>query len=374
MFDIGKILKRSWHILWNYRILWVFGLLLALTTGGSGNPGSNNNSSRTAQSAAGGFPAVLPENTPDWARQLVQWFVQNVEPLFTHPDQHVGTWVAIVALLFLLVVALGALAALVRYPSETAVMRMVDEFERSGSKLGFRQGWRLGWNRRAFRLWLTDLLLALPALVLVLLIGLLGGIIFFSVSSTYQVTNALAVVASIGLGFLCLFLLVVVAVFLSLVRNFVARAVTLDGLEVNPALRQGWGLFRRHWKNAGLMWLVMVGIGIGVGLLGLVVFFLLIPAYLVMLLPAALVAALPAAVAYGIASVFAGGPVVWVITALVAIPFFFTILFLPLVFVTGWYKLYESNVWTLTYREIKAIDSLAAPSLPPAAPVNTPAA
>ena len=36
MIDFGKILKRAWHILWNYRILWIFGILLAITTGGGG--------------------------------------------------------------------------------------------------------------------------------------------------------------------------------------------------------------------------------------------------------------------------------------------------------------------------------------------------
>ena len=29
--DFGKILKRAWHVLWNYKILWIFGILLALT-------------------------------------------------------------------------------------------------------------------------------------------------------------------------------------------------------------------------------------------------------------------------------------------------------------------------------------------------------
>jgi hypothetical protein len=31
--DAIKILKRAWHIVWNYRALWVFGILLALTAG-----------------------------------------------------------------------------------------------------------------------------------------------------------------------------------------------------------------------------------------------------------------------------------------------------------------------------------------------------
>ena len=50
--DYGKILKRSWNILWSYRALWFFGILIALTTAGGGsnfnysfggNHNSNNN-------------------------------------------------------------------------------------------------------------------------------------------------------------------------------------------------------------------------------------------------------------------------------------------------------------------------------------------
>ena len=27
--DIGKVLKRAWHVLWNFKVLWIFGILLA---------------------------------------------------------------------------------------------------------------------------------------------------------------------------------------------------------------------------------------------------------------------------------------------------------------------------------------------------------
>ena len=33
--DPIKILKRAWQILWSYRTLWVFGLILALAGAGS---------------------------------------------------------------------------------------------------------------------------------------------------------------------------------------------------------------------------------------------------------------------------------------------------------------------------------------------------
>jgi len=27
----GKVLKRAWEILWRYRVLWIFGVIVALT-------------------------------------------------------------------------------------------------------------------------------------------------------------------------------------------------------------------------------------------------------------------------------------------------------------------------------------------------------
>ena len=42
MLDPIKILQRAWHIVWNYRTLWVFGLILALAAGGLSNGGGNN--------------------------------------------------------------------------------------------------------------------------------------------------------------------------------------------------------------------------------------------------------------------------------------------------------------------------------------------
>ena len=363
MISIRKILKQSWQILWNYRILWVFGLLLAITSSGSMS-GGNTSNYQVSEGDVNSFPRVLSDGAPQWVRQLGEWFVQNVEPLFTHPELHIQTFVMIGVVLFLIVLLFSTLAAFIRYPSETAVIRMVDEYENSGSKLGFRQGWKLGWNRRAFRLWLIDLILSLPVIVLVLLIIGAGVLVYFSVSATFQVTNLTGVVIAIGLGFLSLFLMILASVFLTLLRNFFARAAALENLGVKESIKYGWAMFKRNWKNAGRMWLVMVGIGIGFGIAGLIAFFILIPAYLVLLVPAALIAAIPALIALGISNIFASGPLVWVITVLAALPFFFTAIFSPLILFNGWFKIFESNVWTLTYREIKAMENLKEPEIP----------
>ncbi len=39
MFNISDLITRAWNILWRYRVLWVFALLLALS-GGAGGGGS----------------------------------------------------------------------------------------------------------------------------------------------------------------------------------------------------------------------------------------------------------------------------------------------------------------------------------------------
>jgi hypothetical protein len=364
MISIRKILKQAWHILWSYKILWVFGILLALTAGGNFSGNNSGWRSQAPQNATSSFPTALPAGTPQWVQQLVDWFVKDVEQLFLHPEQHIQTFVMIGVILFLVIVVLSILAAFVRYPAETAVMRMVDEYEQSGTKMRFKQGWKLGWNRRAFRLWLIDLILSIPVFVLVMVMTGAGLLAYISLSTTFKVTNITGIVFAIGLGFLSVFLLIVLAILLTLLRNFFARAVTLDGMDVKASLKNGWEMFKRNWKSAGLMLLVMAGIGIVFGIAGLILFFLLIPAYLVLLIPAAIVSSIPALLAYGISNIFAHAPVTWIITGLAAIPFFFTILFAPLILFSGWFKIFESNVWTLTYREIKAMEGLAAPELP----------
>jgi hypothetical protein len=363
MIDIGKILKRAWHILWNYRVLWIFGILLAITMGGrnGGNGGSSNSGYRF--DGSNGSQGVFPTTNPDLQR-LNHWFEQNVEPLGQHPGEHIATFVWIGLAVLALCVVVGLLFALVRYPSEVAVMRMVDEYEKTGAKVGFKQGWKLGWNRRAFRLWVIDLVVGLPVFLLVLILGGLGLLVFFSVKNGSETAIATSVIPTVGCAFLFIFAFIVLMVVLSLLRQFFARQAALEEAGIGDSFRNGWAMFKRNWKSAGLMWLVMLGIGIGVGLGMMIVFFLLIPAYLVMILPAAILGAIPGLIVFGIASIFTSTPWNAILGVLFGLPLFFTVLFAPLTFVNGWWLVYESSVWTLTYREIKALESVGPSALP----------
>jgi hypothetical protein len=366
MINFGKIIKRAWHILWNYKVLWIFGVLLAITAGGIGSSGGGSSSYQVNNNGANRITAPNLNGQPGvWLQEFNTWAGMNIDPIFNHPEQHVGTfiWIGVGILLFFLLV--GAVMALIRYPTETAVIRMVDELEQTGTKLSFKQGWKLGWSRRAFHMWLIDLIISLPTLLFIGLLVTLGWVVYTSVRNGTTGLAVGGIVAAIGCAFVFILAFIVFMILLTLLRQFFIRQAALEDTSVGEAFRGGWAMFKGNWKSAGLMWLIMLGFRIGVGIAGVIAFFVLIPAYLIMLIPAILVAAIPGLIVFGIASIFTSTTLLAVIIGvLAALPLFFTILFSPVSFISGWYSIFDSNIWTLTYREMKVLQSNVSPALP----------
>lgn len=370
MFKISSILKRAWQVLWNYKILWIFAFLFALTGGGGGGGGGGNGSGssyRMSENFNNGEPFRNFKYQPGMT-ELDHWFQQNIQPWFATEEKAVTTILVIVGAIILFSILVGLLFALVRYPSEAAMMRMVDEHEQTGVKYSFRQGWKLGWTHRAFRMWVIDLILSVPVILFVLILIGLGLALFLGGGEPAE-GSIIAVLIAVG----CLTLpFVLLMIFIGLLRVFFVRAAALEDASIGESLKLGWAMFKHNWKNALLMWLVMLGIGIGVGLAMILVIIILIPTYAIMAVPGALVAAIPGAIGYGITSMINAEIWPWIIGALLAIPFFFTIAFSPAIFAGSLVQLFNTNVWTLTYRAFKQMPAQpqvpVAPSMPPELP------
>jgi hypothetical protein len=359
--DPLDILKRAWNILWSYRALWVFALLLGLTAGGSSInlPNGNNFQNRI-------------ENNEDFSRsmqELQQLFRGELGPLQTDIPGNIWTtvmWVVLGIILLVLIVAI--VFTIVRYISETAVIRMVDAHENTAGQPGVRAGFRLGWSRAAWRLFLINLLISLPIFLLMLFMLLVGlGLLLL----TLQGAGVRAVPAWIGFGIvmmLVILITIVLSIVLNLFRQFFWRASALEGAGVGQAFRRGYDLVRRNWQNVGLMWLILVGIGIAWAVVMFVAFFLLIPVYFLTGAIGLVVGGIPALLVAGFVSLFQGGWIPWVLAAIIGLPLFFIVTFSPLIFLGGLGKVFTSTVWTLTYRELAVLESLAPPvELPPAA-------
>ena len=360
--DPVKILKRAWHILWSYRALWVFGLILALATAGSSSGGSNSGSRYSVDNESQQMP--LPHDF----QQGMQEFTQEMERLFNEGPQNVDIpreelvaliWIAVAFTLIMIV--LGIIVAIGRYVSETAVIRMVDEYEGTDTKMTVRQGFRIGWSRASWRLFLINLIISLPAILLTLILLLAGIGIFFAVENGSLTFTAFSVIAMIGVVFLLIFVVVVLSIILHLLRHFFWRVCVLEDVGVREALSRGWGLVRENWKNVGLMWLVMIGLGIVWAVVSIMLVIVTIPVVVITFIIAVLIAAVPVLLLVGFFSLFLSNVLAWVLGILFVLPLFFTIAFSPWLLLGSWQAVFTSTVWTLTYREIKALP--AAPAI-----------
>jgi len=140
--DPIKILKRAWKILWQYRALWVFGLILALTaagsTGSSGNSGSRYTVNDVSQFNE--MPALeqIRADLNDTGILIERTFEKGFPASgVAHKELTTIIWIAAIFLLILLIS--GIVMAIARYVSETAVIRMVDQYEATDTKMTVRQ-------------------------------------------------------------------------------------------------------------------------------------------------------------------------------------------------------------------------------------------
>ena len=372
MFDIGKILSRSWHILWNYRVLWVFGFFLALAAGGSRFGGSSNYSfgdGRENPPASERFPEgweseswedlegdTFAEKMGDAVGQMQTVFrvLQEQHPV----EFRMGIAVAIT--LFVVILLFGLVTTVLRYVSEAAAIRMVDEYEGTGVKVGFRQAWRYGWSRAAWQAFLADFVIHLPVLVLFVVLGLVAWWIISALLGGVEWSILSSVIAGSGLAFLSIFITVILMAVLYVLRDLAWREIVLDGARAMDALRSAAGLARRQWKNTGLMWLVMVGIRI---LMSIILAILIIPLMVLSIITAVggvVAVILPSLLTAGIAGLLSAPDYwPWIFAAVVGLPFFLVIAFSPILLVGGWAEVYNSSVWTLAYRELKALEAVA---------------
>jgi hypothetical protein len=350
-------------------MLWVFGFILALTVGGNsfGNRGGGSSSSSTNnnQNQSGQHLPVdgwqglqgntLQEKMNDGLRQASA-AINKLEAQYP-VEFHMGIAVAITALV--VIVILSIVGAVLRYVAETSTIRMVNEYEQSSLKVGFRQGWKYGWSSASWRLFLINFVVHIPVMLLFVLLGLVGWWIVSNALHGVESALITSLIAGVGLSFIAILITVVLMVVLYLLRDIAWRFTVLEDMGPMESLRLAADLVKRNWKSAGLMWLVMVGIKIAWGLAFFILIFPLLLISIVTAIGGVVAAAVPALLTAGISSLLsAPGYWPWIFALVISLPLFAVVAFSPILFVNGWALTYESSVWTLTYRELKALETV----------------
>jgi hypothetical protein len=308
-----NLLQRAWKITWRYKVLWIFGILLALASGGGGSGGGGSSSG-----GGGGAAPAVPG-------------VFNANP---------GLIFAFVTLCCCVLLILIVALTIVRYVARTALYRGVDQIEATGAGPTWREGFRLGWSNRAFRLWLLDLVVWIPfALVALVLLGL-GATPLLLLIIDNPVARGIGIVGMIGLEMLIIVLVIVAGLVLGALGQFWSREIAIADRNLGEAITTGYRLVRSRLKDVSVMWLLMAAIGLGFGLV-------MIPIAI-----AVIMVALAVGGGLGFALFRLTDSVLW--AALFGLPPFLLIMLVPLTFIEGIYLVFESSTWTLTYREVAA--------------------
>ena len=332
--DHVKILKRAANITWRYRALWLFGILAAVFAGGGGGRGGGGGGNTGYSFGSGdvsrGFGGMLAPQ--DWARVVAGVIV-----------------VMLVILAFVFVLSL--VGVVLRYLSETALIRMVNDHEETGVKRSVGYGFRLGWSRATWRLFLIDLLIAIPTALVFVLLFLLALSTLLLWATGNETLGVMGTIATVGLIVLVVLLLLVVVAVLSLLRPFFWRVCALQNKGVIESISQGYAMVRRHLRDAGSMWLILIGVQIVWGLV-------MIPVMICLVLLGLLAGGLPALLVGSLVGLVSQGAPAWLLGLAVGIPIFILVVAVPALFLEGLWLIFKSSVWTLTYRELRALENV----------------
>jgi hypothetical protein len=342
------ILKRAWNILWGYKALWIFGFILAVTTasGSSSNAANASNNNQSSNQPPSAFLGEsFQEGWEEVTRDFEQFFTEGIR------TDLVNTIFAVAIGIGCVIVVLMIIAVIFRYMSETALIQMVDQYEETGEKLSISQGFRLGFSRTAARVFLVDLIVNLPLFILVIFLIIMFLAPMFLFLTTSMPARVLGVVLTIGFFFVGIFVAIVLGAAISLLKHFFRRAVAIEGLGVFEAIRNGYQLVRKNLVNVALMWVITIGINIGFSIF-------LIPVALLVLITAAIFSGGIGLALGGLMGLFTGGALPIVVGLAIGLPIFIILMAVPLGFIDGLRETYMSTTWTLTYREVRALESL----------------
>lgn len=317
----SALLKRAFNITKRFRVLWLFGILVALTSGAFNSNTSQYNFDESD---------LQRGNWPDWlpVDQWRQWFEQF------DPSRYVGLFVVCCCLLLILAIA----TLIVQYVARTALIRSVDQIEDTGSAPTWRAGLRLGWSNRAFRLLLLELIVGILAgLTALLLLAVCASPLLLLLIHN-DAARAIGIILTVILELMAILTLIAAGITLAVLGQFWSREIVLGDRGIGAALTAGYTQVRRRLKDIGVMWLLLAGIHIAFTIA-------LIPVVLLVLVIAALLGGGLGYAVYALAD-----SVPWAIGF--GLPIFLLIFAVPLTFISGLYETFRSSAWTLTYREV----------------------
>jgi hypothetical protein len=247
--DFGKLLSRSWEIVWNNKFLFVLGFLAAL--GGGGGGGSTN----------------FNFGRGDFADVPLDFDLPGRAELFWSQYGFLIMAVGCCLLLFFIVLWLISL---------TAQAGLIDAVNRidDGQSSSFGEAWAAGVSK----------LLPLVGLSLLLTVPfILFGLVAAAIGIGAVVTDGGSIFVVLGFLVACLACFVgLLAIFVQILYPFAQRALVLEDAGVVASISRGWQIMRENVGDAVILIVIAIAITI---IYGFVVLIVLLPLSLIAIVP-----------------------------------------------------------------------------------------
>lgn len=296
--DYFGIIKKSYYLSLKHKFLWIFGILVG-GYGGFKGFGTSFNSSSVTNNWGDSFTKAFSDSNLNnfWAN-------------------YAGVFFAIMAICGVIALILFTLSII----SQGALIGSAERLsknEKTNFKIGFAIGWHNFW--RVLGVGIIFMLMVIASLIV-----LVVPVVVLILAKVY----AIAIILGILLFFVCLAFWILIAI----ITPYSLRIVVLEKLGIFTSIREALHLFRKNWGEIIVMYLLLMAIGIGFGIL--------------LLLAIMILGGIIIAIGFGF----------WLASPLSAVIYGLVIglaFFICLVIVSGAYKSFTSNVLTLTYLKLK---------------------
>ncbi len=230
--DLGKILTRSWQIIWNHKVLWIFGILAGFASGRGGGNGGDNSNSRNNPSFDGNFQGM--EGFGVRAQEFFQQYMLII----------IGVCIFLV-LLSLIFFALGMMGRI-------GILKGVYKVEGGILPLQFGELWSE----------------SMPYFWRFAGLNFLVGLAFFILIVPFIVIA----IATAGIGLACLLpficLLVPVGWAVNVIMEQAQAAIVAEDLTMFDGFKRGWAIAK---TDIGGMIVLSIVLAIISGIIGLVI-------------------------------------------------------------------------------------------------------
>lgn len=234
--DYGQIVTKAFRTIWRYKYLWWLGLLA--TFAGEGGVGFPN-------------PSGLEDLKGAEFREVTDWIAANLALLIS--------LAVVVGLIMLVLFFIGVIA-------KGGLIAAVNKIQR-GEPTWFGDGFRAG-VAAFWRMLGVTLAISLP--LVILFGGLAGGGYLLLDGEQYTAAVILLLVAFLP----CLILLA----YAQLLYNYATRFAVLQGLGSFASISQAHGMMMRCKGESLVIWLIYLGLAIGIQMaLGVAMILMLIP-------------------------------------------------------------------------------------------------